>query len=80
MAVATNSLDIETLSPVLGARIHGLDLTADIAAQTQVQLRAAFARYGAFTFKSLARRRNWCENSGSPSKVHSLCPKASNWP
>ncbi len=42
----TAALKIEPLSPVLGARIRGLDLTKPLAAPVQTELRNAFARHG----------------------------------
>jgi taurine dioxygenase len=46
MSTATATLTFEPLSPVLGARVRGLDLSRDIPARTQDELRAAFAHYG----------------------------------
>ena len=45
MATATG-LDFEPLSPVLGARVLGLDLTRPIPQAEQDELRQAFLRYG----------------------------------
>lgn len=44
MASATG-LEFEPLSPVLGARVHGLDLTRQIPPAVQDELRRAFSRY-----------------------------------
>ncbi len=46
MAAATPALEFEPLSPVLGVRLHGLDLSRPIPAETQTAMRQAFARYG----------------------------------
>lgn len=46
MSAAAMSLSFEPLSPVLGARVRGLDLSQHIPAATQDELRAGFARYG----------------------------------
>ena len=46
MTTSTVRLVLEPMSPVLGARIRGLDLRRPIADGTQAELRAAWARYG----------------------------------
>ena len=46
MATATTELRFEPLSPVLGARVRGLDLTKPIGEAAQAELRSAWARYG----------------------------------
>ena len=42
----STAIELEPMSPVLGARVHGLDLKRSISPEHQEQLRAAFARYG----------------------------------
>jgi taurine dioxygenase len=46
MTTATANLRLDPLSPVLGARVRGLDLSRPIGDGTAAELRAAFARYG----------------------------------
>ncbi len=45
MQLATSQLRIEPMGPVLGARVHGLDLAMPYSEEMKRELRAAFARY-----------------------------------
>lgn len=45
MQLATSQLRIEPMGPVLGARVHGLDLAKPYSEELKRELRAAFAKY-----------------------------------
>ncbi|MFM1816649.1 MAG: hypothetical protein RLZ98_3344 [Pseudomonadota bacterium] len=50
MALATQGLDIEPLSPVLGARIKNVDLSKPVSDETADAIRAAFLKYHVLCF------------------------------
>ena len=50
MAVAIQGLDIEPLSPALGARIRGVDLSKPVPADIADSIRAAFLKYCVLCF------------------------------
>ena len=50
MAVAMKGLDIEPLSPVLGARVLGVDLGKPVPGETADAIRAAFLAYHVLCF------------------------------
>lgn len=56
MSTAIETLAFEPMSPVLGARVRGLDLSRPVPERTQSELRAGFARYGVLCVPSASAK------------------------